>query len=416
MSDNTIDQLYGNKGIDTKYEHELITYRPDLSFSRDDINVLVRPEVQQSIERSKTFTISHNLSEYDELIAEVNTMLEDIKARNQQSSIEKLHSMLSDRQTKEIIAFERNNSGYQQTGDYELYSLLFNMKESMSTRRDFIDEKYRTQITSETDIEKIQEAELSSISGWEQLEAGVIQGYKNLAEVDEEDSFEDPSYLSYERLEQMDKQKRNKELFHTTLADTSYIHRNRYFMFLEIVEKAKILTYQSNSLVDSNLKDLILSLSDMSNVSGAKAHMVLQFRKIRDKHDSMKGRMMTIDDEKETFASEKGYMYQQLESKTIEPIKTWLYDQEEGYSGSLDKFSSIMVNSIKESRNNYEETLADMLNFYKSEADFYEQQIHFMKEKEEIRKFYRILEDLEEAGQIGGEWVEEYLKANGYTV
>lgn len=422
----TFETLYGNKGIDTPYEREKVTYRPELNYTKQNLNEILRPEMKQSIERARTFTIGQNLSEYDELIAEIDQILKDLEARNSADLISKLKEMLSQKQFKEIIAFEREQSGYRQTGDFEMYSLLFNMKESMSVRRDFIDERFRTQFTSETEIEKIQEAEEAAIGEWEQLEAKVLESYNELTSHenhdDEDFSIQDESLstsmpeLNYEILEKLEKQKRNKELLHTSLADTSYIHRNRYFMFMEIIEKAKILVYQSNSLIDQNLKDFILSLQDMGGFSAPKSHLILNFRKIKEKHEGLKGRMMTIEDEKESFASEKQYLYQQLETKTIEPLKTWMYLQEDQYSGALDMFSQFMVNSMKDSRQTYEKTVADMLNFYKSETDFYDQQIYFLKNKEEIRKFYSILEDLEDVEQIHGEWVDEYLKVNGYSV
>lgn len=426
MSGETFEQLYGNRGIDTTYEREKITYRPEIKFSRTDLNQILRPETKQAIERSRTFTIGQILSEYDELIAELDQILSDLEARNSASLMGQLKEFLVTKEYKSVLKFERVNSGYDATGDFEMYSMLFNMKESLLVRREFIDDRFRTQFTSETEIEKIQEAEEAAIQEWEQLEAKVLESYKVLTEShdhdDEDFSIQDESLstnnaeLTYEALEQLEKQKRNKELLHTSLADTSYIHRNRYFMFMEIIEKAKIIVYTSNSLIDYNLKDFIMSLQDMGSYTAPKAHLILSFRKTKEKHEGLKGRMMTIEDQKESFASEKQYLFQQMETKTIEPLKSWMYEQEDGYSGSLDMFSQYMVDSMKESRKTYDTTIADMLNFYKSEADFYDQQIQFLKKKEEIRKFYSILEDLEGVEQIRGDWVEEYLKTNGYSV
>jgi hypothetical protein len=422
----SFDQLYGNRGIDTTYEREKITYRPDLNYKKQKINELLRPEVKQSIERARRFTISNNLSDYDELIAEINQMLTDIEARNSKELIDQLKEMLAQKKYKEVATFERAYSGYNQTGDFELYSLLYYIKESAGVRREFIDGKFRTQLTGETEIELIQQAETDSIDNWELLEAKVIQGYQEMAHHEEDEDHVHPSdddslfmnneELSYDALAQLEKQKRNAELLHTSLADTSYVHTNRYHMLLSIVSKLRILTYYPQSLIDKNLKDFIMGLSELGNLSAPKAHLILQFKKLKDKQESVKGKMLTIDDEKESFASEKQYMYQQLETKTIEPIKEWLYNQPEEVSGALDMFSEYMVDSMKQSRTTYENSLADMLNFYKSEADFYEQQILFLKNKEEIRRFYSILEDLEDVEQIRGEWVEEYLKANGYSV
>ncbi|MCY8466538.1 hypothetical protein [Bacillus atrophaeus] len=426
MSNEQFDKVYGSKGIDTLYERETITYRPVIKYEKDQLAALIREETQQSIERSRTFMISSNLFEYDELISEVDKMLNDIELRNTKDLISSLKSLLESSKVNEVIAFEREQCGYKQTGDFELYTLLYNMKQSMQFRRDFLDERFRTQITDETELEEIEKAESSSIDEWEQFEAQVNQAYQNLSEHEEDDDHYHPldddslsyniEHLTYEELQAIESKKRNKEIFHTSMADTSYIHRNRYFMFLEIIEKAKTIVYDANSLIDHNLKDFILSLAELGNLSSAKAHLILQFKSIKEKHEALKGRMMTIDDEKENFASEKQYMYQQLETKTIEPLKEWLYNQEEEVSGALDIFSGYIVNSMQNSRSSYETSIADMLNFYQSEASFYEEQISYIKNKEEIRKFYRILEDLGEATNITNEWVEEYLKLNRYSV
>lgn len=426
MSNEEFDKVYGSKGIDTLYEREAITYRPVIKYKKDQLAVLIREEIQQSIERSRTFMISNNLSDYDELIEEVDQMLKDIEERNPKDLISSLKSLLQGKKVNEVIKFEREHCGYRQTGDFELYTLLYNMKQSMQTRRDFLDERFRAQITDETELTEIEKAESSSIDEWEQLEAQVNQAYQELAEHGEDDDHYHPldddslsfniEHLNYDELQTLEDKKRNKEIFHTSMADTSYIHRNRYFMFLEVIEKSKTIVYDANTLIDHNLKDFILSLSELGNLSAAKAHLILQFKSIKEKHEALKGRMMTIDDEKESFASEKQYMYQQLETKTIEPLKSWLYSQEEDISGALDIFSGYMVNSMQNSRSTYESSIADMLNFYQSEASFYDEQITYMKNKEEIRKFYRILEDLGDVTNITSDWVEEYLKLNGYSV
>jgi hypothetical protein len=425
VTDERFDDLYGGKGIDTPYEREKITYRPQINYTPKELNAILRPETKQAIERSRTFTISQNLAEYDELIQDIEQILKDLAERNPSQLIEELVSLLTAKKYKEVIDFERQHSGYLQSGDYELYSLLFNMKASCQVRRDFIDERFRTQLTSEQDIQKIQEAEEQAIMGWEQLEADVLESYKKLTvdnHEDEDFSIQDSSLttstqeLTYEILEKAERLKRNKELLHTSLADTSYVHRNRYFMFLEIVEKAKVLVYHSNSLINQGLTEFIMSMQDMTDYAAPKSHLILSFRRVKEMHEALKGRIMTIEDEKESFASEKQYLYQQIETKTVEPIKHWMYLQEDGSSEALDMFSQFMMDSLTTSRKSYDDTLSDVLNFYKSEADFYDQQIQFLKNKEEIRKFCRILEDLGEVTNIQRDWVEDYLKMNGYGV
>ncbi|HZG70206.1 MAG TPA: hypothetical protein VEY51_01610, partial [Chondromyces sp.] len=183
----SFDQLYGKKGIDTSYERETFTYRPTWKYEKKDLDQLLREEIKQSIERARTFTIAQNLLEYDELIADIGQMLRDLESRNPKEKIEKLKEHLSQKDYRALFAFEREHSSYQDTGDYELYSLLFHMKESLQVRRDFIDRHFRTQITHETEIKKIEEAERKSIEEWEYLEAKVMEGYALLAQQDEDE-------------------------------------------------------------------------------------------------------------------------------------------------------------------------------------------------------------------------------------
>lgn len=423
MKQNAYEALYGSSGIDTNYEREQIEYRPDLSYKKEDAIQNLQPDIKNNIERSRRFTISQSLLDYDELLKEIDIILKDLEKRNNKKLIGDLIEHLKQKRIKEAAVLEKDNCGYKQTGDLEIYSLLFHIKESISSQREFLDERFKTQFTDETDPEKIEEAEAKSIDEWELLEAQVLEGYSLLANHDEDDEqpimderlFPNIQDLNYDVLEQIEQNKRKQEVLHSTLADTSYIHKNRYFMVLNIIEKTKILVYNSKLLVDNNLKSFILNLKELGDLSVAKAHLVLSFSDIQDQHMSIKGRMITLDNQKEIFASEKHYLHQQLEVKTTDPLKNWLFNQEEEISGSMDLFAHYMIDSIDKSKKTYESNMADILNFYKSEADFYEQQTSFLRNKEEIRRFYRILEDLEGVQEIHASWVEEYLKAEGYS-
>ncbi|HDX9713158.1 hypothetical protein PDL03_19185 [Bacillus cereus] len=424
MMKNAYEELYGSKGIDTNYEREKIEYRPSIGYTKEMAIQNLQPQVKGIIERSRKFTVSQSLLDYDELINEVNVILKDIKERNDNQLIDKLTENLKQRRVKEAALLEKEYCGYKQKGDLELYSLLFNIKESITSQREFIDSRFRVQFTNESDLEKIEKAELKSIEEWEFLEAQVLEGYSILAEAHEDDEepimdenlFPNIRELNYEVLTKMEQIKRKQEMFHITLADTSYIHKNRYFMILNVIEKAKILVYDSKSLIDKNLKAFILSIKEFGDLSIVKSHLVLNFNDIQDQHLSIKGRMISLDVEKEIFASEKHYLHQQLEVKTTEPLKNWLFNQEEQMSGSMDLFATYMINSIDNVKKTYESNIADILNFYKSESDFYEKQTNLLRNKEEIRRFYRILEDLEGVQEIQGPWIEEYLRAEGYSI
>lgn len=420
---NSFESLYGKQGIDTPYEREQFTYRPDLSYTKEYIRQILPQEIQQQIERSRTFKLSQVLMDYDELIKDIEQMLSDIEERNNPDKMRELKSLLKNKDYKELSTFEKENSNYNQTGDFEMYSMLFQLRETLVLRREFLDNRFRTQITNQTEIEDIQQAEDHLIDEWEQIEAKTLEGYQKLMEhEDEGDAIDDESgstqipFLNYEDLEVLERQKRKKELFHISLADISYVHRNRCLMLINLVENAKILVYRSNDLIKDQLKEFILSFNDLHDIQAVKIHLILAFRDIRKKHQGLKGQMMMIDNEKETIASEAQYTYQQLELETIEPIKEWLYNYSDLTGNSMNRFAKYMVSSLKNTKENYNYGLSDLLNLYRKELYFYSQKLDFLREKEEIRKFYRILEDLEGMEEIQPKWVDEYLKMNGYEI
>jgi hypothetical protein len=403
------DEFFGDKGIDTPYERELIDPEVNIEFPEKTSEYQILPDTLNMIERSREFRLSKALMNYQELYDEIQALLSKIEERNSNDSAFKEFVQALQTSSKniyELLEIENQHSGHTDSGDFELYGMLFRMGKSISVRMTFLDQYFRTQLTDKTNIDEIEQAELDSISEWEKKENEIAAIYLELSdEIDEAAETE---------INKLEEEKRVYERLHTTLADISFIHQNRYLMFSEVVQQAKILVEHPTSLIDGDMRYFLKQLSMLPDLSTAKIHLLLLFRQYKEKLQSLKGKYAFIDDMKETFLSEKHYLFQRITRNATDPIRKWLYDQIESASRTLDIFASLMVNAIKRSKEQYEDSMMDLLKFYRKEAVFYYEQIAYLQKKEQIRLFLRIIEDLQETSEITDEWIEEYVKANGY--
>jgi hypothetical protein len=404
------NQVFGGKGIDTPYERELIDPEIHIDLPEKTSSYQILPDTLNMIERSREFRLSKALMDYRDLLQQIQDLLSKLEQRNSTQAFKDFIMMLSsgNKTFHELLAIENQNSGYKDTSDFELYAMLFRMGKSIETRIEFLDKYFRTQLTSETDPEIIEQEEIASILEWEKTENELVEYYLQLSHEPDED-------IDIEKeIQRLERKKRQYERLHNTLADTSFIHRNRYKMFVDVIEQAAMLIDNPKSLIDGEMGYFIKQLSNFNDLKAVKTHLILLFRQYKEKHQALKGKYMLIDDMKETFLSEKHYLLQRISRDSIDPIRNWLYEQSESTSRALDIFANLMVNSIERSKQQYEDSITDILKFYRKEAVFYHQQMAYIQKKEEIRLFLRIIEDLEEVNEISDEWIDEYLKVNGY--
>lgn len=400
--------VYGNRGIDTQYEREKIKYRPHLIYPDRESKYPMSDEAIVQISRAIDFSIGEVIVNYNKLIEKITELLNTIEERNPDDDFAEYLSVLKKNELDKIIEAEKKHSDYYGAVDYEVYTILYFMRESIQKRVEFIDENYRTLITSRTEEDEILEDEMSSINEWIKTEYDLAEAYEKVM-------HEEEDYDIHAKIEALEEKRRELEQFHTSLSDIAYVHQNRYHFFETLIDIANTLVNYSNTLIGDSVDVFIENLLSLGSLKNLEVHLMLQFKEFRRKLDALKNQYLLIDDEKEQFASEKQNFYHKVMLEANNEIKNWLYDQVEGVSETFDLFASIIVDSLKETKKTYDETLADLLNFYQTEANFYERQLNLIQKKEEIRQFARIIEDLEDADSIDPEWIQKYLEDKGYA-
>lgn len=400
--------VYGNRGIDTQYEREKIKYRPHLIYPDRESKYPMSDEAIVQISRAIDFSIGEVIVNYNKLIEKITELLNTIEERNPDDDFAEYLSVLKKNELNKIIEAEKKHSDYYGAVDYEVYTILYFMRESIQKRVEFIDENYRTLITSRTEEDEILEDEMSSINEWIKTEYDLAEAYEKVMHEEEDHDI-------YAKIEALEEKRRELEQFHTSLSDIAYVHQNRYHFFETLIDIANTLVNHSNTLIGDSVDVFIENLLSLGSLKNLEVHLMLQFKEFRRKLDALKNQYLLIDDEKEQFASEKQNFYHKVMLEANNEIKNWLYDQVEGVSETFDLFASIIVDSLKETKKTYDETLADLLNFYQTEANFYERQLNLIQKKEEIRQFARIIEDLEDADSIDPEWIQKYLEDKGYA-
>lgn len=415
---------YGSKGIDTEYERGKVNYQPKIQYPKKEYVRTLSPETMLLIERSKEFTISQALIDYDDLIHRIHELMGEIQTRFNREVLSQFERALQEMNWDTVRKLEDEYGDHRGTSDLEIYTILYFMGRSCERRREFLDQHFRTQITTETDMEDIKEKELEKIEAWleteyesQRLEDELFQLY---AEEDHDEEIVDEKIeqqiaLLQQKIEDMDIEKREKRVFHTTLADTGYIHRNRTALFFELLDQISVIVQSPEALMQDNMEDFIFRIGDFPDYSLMVSYLILRFRSIKDQHNRLKGKYILIEDSKEDYISEQQWFYQQIESKANEKLYNWLYNQDIESETVMDEFLQILAYSIKETKEKYDVSNQDILKFYQMEASFYNEQISLIRKKEKIRQFIKIIEELKDAEHIDDKWVSEYVKANKYS-
>ena len=406
-----MSELYGKSGIDTPYERKRFEYKPDIIYPEKELGHHLHSDVSIEIERARKFKVSSVMICYRELIEKIEAMMKVIEERNpEELFMEFKEAVVKD--SKKANEIEKKMCTIEQTNDYEAFYTLYVMKKSLQVRFSFLDEYYRTQITDKVELEEVMEVEDQSITAWFRIEEKIASDHNH-----DHDHDHDGREIreDQESLEFVLKQRRELESFHTSMADMSFIHFNRYEMFKSLIQRLEILVYRPQALVSDGLAYMMQQFKDFNDYSAVKAQLLISYREVRSKSEMIKGQQVLVDDSKETFANEQHYFFQQVKLQSNDPVRSWLYEQEDGVSKAMDLLGENLVQSIQLSEKKYEDSIGGILQLYKNESNFYEKKIYFLLKKEEIRRFYRIIEDLEESEQVTDEWIAEYLQASEYS-
>jgi len=402
------NELFGKKGIDTEYEREFFETPPHLEFHARILNAPLFPDVKQNIVRAKDFTVSKSIMDYQSLIDRIQKLLDILQDRNLSNEFQVLLGLLSNEPPpmNDIIQHEEQyNTIAQDNGDLELYTILFRVKNTLNKRVNFIMDYLKNQFSSADEVKKIEEDELVSIQKWFEKEVQLSNFYHEMAH--DEDATDG-------EVKNIEKEAKKLEGMHTTLADISYVDRNRYLMLEEVVNMGEAIVLYPENFIKKDLHMLLDQLAKFPDLRIFKSHLLFSFKQVKDEHKKIKHQFVLMDEAKELFISEKQYFYQKFKSNTSYELREWLYTQQEEFSEALDKFAGYMVESIKNVEDYFSKTLTDLIKYYRQEAIFYYKQMELLRKKEEIRRFYKIIEDLRDIGQIDADWIDRYLEVNGY--
>lgn len=409
------DELFGFLGIDSKYEKELIYYRPLLTYLKD--KSLLSPEISinQDIQRVEEFPVYQIIYDYQELLDELESMFKLIYQKEEYSLLKEIETYFADEEYEKIFEIENNRDEIGTSSYLEYFTTGLFIKNSISFRLDEVIDKYVSQYTDEREPDKIKAAEQTSVEEWKQLEQKSLtleDDYENgRIEIEDNDTYEYENVIA-DLSNDLESLKDDKFSLHTTLADLGYIHRNRYFLMLQIIDGLYSLVESPMSGVAYEVEDLIYSLhAGKEGIPSIQAHMLIQFKQAKEEHRISKAQYSNYLSNKESLANDKQYFYQQVNNETKTDIVDFLYSTMEKDSNALTVFNELLVKSLVSADEEYNGTLAEVLNFYQEEATFYQEILLKIQNKEKIKAYYRICGDIRVIENLTVEWVNQYAES-----
>lgn len=414
---------YGQSGIDTQYEREKIAYRPVIKLKKSSYFYEIEPKQQLKIERSATFKVSDALEYYDHLLARIDDLMLFIQKSNDESVFKQYLDVLHNKSLDEIVEKENELAGYKGKIDYEVYTILYRIKSALDMQRAFIWNRFGTYFIHENNLDLLKEKEEQALEEWLTLEYKIKTKEKDLYDLyqehyhDDQITNEKASHFikSLENeISQLYQAAKEKEIVYTTLADIAYVHLNRATMLDEIVGDLEEMVRHPERLLQGDMKNFILFLSEFNRPQALKAHLILSFKMAKEKHNGLKQQYVLMSTDKERRASEKEWFFQQMETKASYPVLSWLYEHYHQENDAFNDLANLVTEAAEKAHQEYENALVDLLKYYRNEANYYHQQIQLIRKKEKIRKYLRIIEDLEEVEQATDQWIDEYVKMNGY--
>lgn len=399
--------LFGKKGIDTSYERDLFERRVQLIYPEKDGGVWLPSDLMENIQRARTFSISSVIYGYDKLLERVISLMKHIEIKL--NSNDNFNQMLMELQKSgyntEVIKIENQHSDIRGIIDFEVYSILFRLKGSIEKQIDFQYNHYASQFIEGRSLEDLQLVEDNSISVLAQMQNDLYTGHHH--------HHEDEEILINEE-EKKQAIIQQTSVMHITNGDIAYSHLNRQADLDMIVTQLEHLIYHTKEMIEGNIELLIQKLYALQDKGSVKVQLLSSFANVRSKHEQSKGKYKTVSSDVEIYASEAAYTHKKIKENSTEKVMTWLAEQDEEESQSFDQLAKILVKGIVQSERTYEKTHGSMTQLYKSESIFFANQIDFIQEKEKIRLYFSIIEELEDNTNVDSKWIAEYLANNGY--
>ena len=403
--------LFGKKGIDTSYERDLFERRVKLTYPEKDGGAWLPSDLMENIQRAREFSVSNVIGGYELLRERISVIMKHIESEMKNNGdFGKYKTLLETTGYKaEAIDVENANSEIRGHSFFELYGILFRLKHSIENQIDFQYNHYASQFIEGRSLEDLALAEENSISVLAQMQSDLYTDATDVHSHGNEDEI-----IQVNEFEQKQVAIQRNSLMHITNGDISYSHLNRQADLEVIVNAIENLVYYAKEMLDGNIELMIQKLHALDNKNAVKVQLLSQFSNIKARHIGSKSKYKTISSDVELYASEAAYAHKKIKEGSTDPLMSWLVDQSEQESRSFDQLAGILVEGVVNSERTYEKMNGSMTQLYKSESNYFANQVDFIQDKEKIRLYFRIIEDLEDRISIDGEWILEYLVTNGY--
>lgn len=402
--------LFGKKGIDTSYERDLFERRVTLAYPEKEDSFWLPSNITEEIQRAREFSISNVIAGYEDLLERIVRVIDFIEKEKSSDSEFSLFikSIETTGYSKETINIENKNSDIRSDTHYEIYSIASRLKQSISNQIDFQYDNYASQFIEGRSLENLRIAENNSISV---LATNQALQYTDINHEHDEESSSGEAYDEELLAEEI----RTASLMHITNGDISFSHLNRQADLEIIVERIETLLYYPNELIEGNIEHMMHTVFGFKNKEHLKTQLLVKFSDTRKKHENSKKKYTPVSAAVEAYGSEVAYLQKQIKEKSTEATTQWLYEVEPEVSESLDGLGELLVKGIRISEKQYETSNGSMTQFYKSESDYFATQLDFIQDKEKNRRYFSIIEDLEDKSSLDSEWVNNYLVSNGYS-
>lgn len=423
------DHLFGYLGLDTKYERELMYYRPLLKVLRGTKGSNDRTPISDNkLLRIEVFKLTDTIQAYRDLIARIKALMARIEKREQPSVIEQLNTLYQDRKFEELIQYELTMDKVTMRNYIDYYYICLILLNSLETRLVQILEKYGSQFTEAKSEQAIAAAEEQSIEELRILLFSRANEEETVSQVvndtdhshgHDDDTDEYPidreAVMRSDVKANLDYLIEEKNLFHQTIASLSMIHKNRCSMIDSVLDIMEALVDNAFSLYREGIQEGIELLHTNNGANILKISTMSNFEELRNKQTAKKRKLFKYQEKIESFSFDKQFFYQQLEvnynSNAMTLAGNMLYSDNE----SINRFNHVILNSIEKNKQSYNGSLKDALNYYKEEAGVLKSILDLSIDKEELRVFYHIADAIEHVSKMDTEWMNRFLEKMNTT-
>ena len=395
------DKLFGYLGIDTKYERELVYYRPILEYLRKPSYRQVEGVDLVYVNRAQEYRISDVLDEYDYLIRELNQLIEYIE-EEEPIEAELLKGYYEANEEVSFIVSEvSKRDDIESYYLFDKYPTLLYMRDNLSNKRQQVLETFANRYTEIENTDAIRESEDLSISEWEALitasqdirEKSIYQNVHMDEEDDHPIALDDSEYTA-DMLVEVERLEQEKERFHRNMGDVAFTHLTFIEDCKDLLEVQKILILNPRLIIEENNPLLERELKDVPNKQEVlKALRLDFFERANHFYTKLKG-LEEIRKGASPYLTQKADYYHSVREELTAPLAEAAITANSITDGPLDELVQILSRRYVVEEEGYLDLISDMYNNYRQESGILFEIIDGCLEKEKIKRYYILLDSL----------------------